>query len=208
MNDKSITESALNRPFQWAPTLVEALLPFAKTQTYRKGIKLGLKENNVALCRLITSGSVEVHRTSDSLLILTLRAPSIVGLGVHDAYIVTSEKCNIATITLDDVHKQIEAAGLWETLVQHMMVVTGKLFQYSKQLSAPTAYEVICNQLKELAAEPEAIRTNLSVERYIRDKTHLSRSSIMKILADLRVGGYVVIENGRLIEIKHLPSKY
>ncbi|MNE79187.1 putative DNA-binding transcriptional regulator [compost metagenome] len=88
------------------------------------------------------------------------------------------------------------------------MQLTSKLYSYSKQLSAPTVYEVICNQLLELMNEPESLRKSIAVERYIRDKTHVSRSSVMKILADLKTGGYITIEGGRLIEIRHLPSKY
>ncbi|WP_354668471.1 helix-turn-helix domain-containing protein [Citrobacter amalonaticus] len=30
----------------------------------------------------------------------------------------------------------------------------------------------------------------------------------MKILSDLRTGGYIVSQNGRLVEICHLPMKY
>ncbi|HEX4502382.1 MAG TPA: helix-turn-helix domain-containing protein [Scandinavium sp.] len=208
MNDKPVSEAALSQSFPWAKELVEILEPHAVTQSYRKGIRLSFWENNEALCRMIMSGSVEVHRASDNLLILSLQAPTLVGLGVHDVYIVTADQCKIATMTLDEVHKCIDEQGKWEILVQHMRVVTSKLFSYSKQLSAPTAYEIICNQLRELSHEPQMLREKTSVERYIRDKTHLSRSSIMKILADLRAGDYVTIENGRLVEIKHLPPKY
>ena len=97
---------------------------------------------------------------------------------------------------------------MWEVLAKHMVVVSSKLFSYSRQLSAPTAYEVICSQLIELMHESESLRETLSAERFIRDRTHLSRSSIMKILADLKTGGYISIENGRLVAIHHLPQKY
>lgn len=89
-----------------------------------------------------------------------------------------------------------------------MVVVSNKLFSYSKQLSAPTAYEVICSQLIQLMHEPEDMRSKIPIERFIRNRTHLSRSSIMKILADLKTGGYISIENGRLVAIHHLPQKY
>lgn len=38
--------------------------------------------------------------------------------------------------------------------------------------------------------------------------TQLSRSTIMKVLAQLKQGGYVKIDNGILKEISHLPLRY
>jgi hypothetical protein len=209
MDEKPFISPPLNTPYPWAKILAEALLPYAPIQTFRKGTKLSLRENDEPICRIIVSGSVKIHRSADDLLILSvLNWPSIIGLGVNDAYLLTSETCKIATLTQAEVHQHVQELDLWEVLAQHMTMLTSKLYSYSKQLSAPTAYEIICNQLMSLVSESNDLRANISVERYIRDKTHLSRSSIMKILADLKVGGYIEIENGRLIEIKHLPPKY
>ncbi len=205
---KPLETPALNQPFPWAKQLVESLTPFAPIKSYRKGIRLGLIENDVPVCRLIHSGSIEVHRSSDGLLVVTLPAPGIIGLGVHDAFLVTAETCKVSTLTVAEMQQHISDNGLWEIAAQHMIVVTNKLYSYSKQMSAPTAYEVIRNQLRELSHEPAHLRENVTIERYIRDKTHLSRSSIMKILSELKTGGYIVIKDGRLCEIKHLPAKY
>ena len=120
----------------------------------------------------------------------------------------TAETCKVSTLTVAEMQQHISDNGLWEIAAQHMIVVTNKLYSYSKQMSAPTAYEVIRNQLRELSHEPASLRENVTIERYIRDKTHLSRSSIMKILSELKTGGYIVIKDGRLCEIKHLPAKY
>lgn len=208
MDEKAITPPALNTPYPWSKTLVEALLPFATPQSYRKGIRLDLRQDDKPVCRFIISGSVDVHRSSDHLLIVRAPSFSILGLGLHDVYIATAEPCKIATLPLDEVHQHIEELGLWEVLAKHMVVVSNKLFSYSKQLSAPTAYEVICSQLIQLMHEPEDMRSKIPIERFIRNRTHLSRSSIMKILADLKTGGYISIENGRLVAIHHLPQKY
>ena len=208
MDGKSLDTPALNQPFPWAKQLVESLTPFATIRSFRKGIRLGLIENGVQVCRIIHSGTIEVHRSTDGLLVVTLPAPGIIGLGVHDAFIVTAETSKISTLTVEELQRHISENGLWEVAAQHMIVVTNKLYAYSKQLSAPTAYEVIRNQLRELSHEPAHLREHITIERYIRDKTHLSRSSIMKILAELKTGGYIVIKDGRLCEIKHLPAKY
>lgn len=198
----------LNEPSPYAKQLVEALLPYCEARRYSKGVRLELLKGDVKLCHLLLSGALEVHRNTDHLLIVTIPAPIVIGLGVHDAYVLTAEPCKIATLTLDDAQRYIAENNLWELVTRQMMQLTSKLYSYSKQLSAPTVYEVICNQLLELMNEPESLRKSIAVERYIRDKTHVSRSSVMKILADLKTGGYITIEGGRLIEIRHLPSKY
>lgn len=208
MDDKAITSSTLNATYPWSKTLVEALLPHTTPHSYRKGIRLDLRQGDKPVCRLIISGTADVYRSTDQLLVVRVPAFTIIGLGINDIYIVTAEPCKIATLPLDEVHHYIQNQGLWEVLAKHMVMISSKLFSYSKQLSAPTAYEVICNQLVQLIHEPEAIRRNIPIERFIRDRTHLSRSSIMKILADLKTGGYISIENGRLIAIHHLPQRY
>lgn len=48
----------------------------------------------------------------------------------------------------------------------------------------------------------------MTAEKYIREKTHLSRSGVMRILADLKTGGFIEMEEGRLIKINKLPAKY
>lgn len=208
MDERALISATLNTSYPWSKTLVEALLPFATPQSYRKGIRLDFIEADKPVCRIITSGSVEVHRTADHLLMIRTRTSCIVGLSITGIYIVTAEPCKIATLPLDEAHQHIQKLGLWDVLAKHLVVVSSKLFSYSRQLSAPIAYEMICSQLIELMHESESMRETLSVERFIRDRTHLSRSSIMKILAGLKLGGYITIKNGRLVAIHHLPQKY
>lgn len=208
MNDKKFSLPLLNEPSPYVRTLIDALLPLAELRRYKKGVRLPLLIDKVKMYHLVISGTVTAHRETDQLLIVTIPAPSILGLGIHDAYLLTTGACEIASLSLDDAMNHITEKGLWELVSRHMMILTGKFYTYSKQLSAPTVYEVICNQLVELMGEPESLRNSIAVERYIREKTHVSRSSVMKILADLKSGGYIVIEGGRLIEIHHLPPKY
>ena len=57
-------------------------------------------------------------------------------------------------------------------------------------------------------SEDESVRGSITAERYIRNKTPLSRSGVMKILSSLKSGGYINIEQGKLISIGVLPKKY
>lgn len=208
MNSKQLPLIPLNERSPLAQELIDTLLPFAETRRHPKGIRVALIQGETKMCHLILSGAIEVHRTSDELLIVNAVAPAIFGLSIHDAYIVTTEPCQIASLTQEEAQRIFTEKEMWGTVTHHMMLITNKLYSYCKQLSAPTTYEAICNQLMELMNEPEAIRNNIAVERYIREKTHISRSSVMKILADLKTGGYIVTEKGRLLEVRRLPLKY
>ena len=53
--------------------------------------------------------------------------------------------------------------------------------------------------------EPDAIRLNTTAAAYIKSRTYLSRSGIMRILSELRTGKYITMERGVLLDIHHLP---
>ena len=57
-------------------------------------------------------------------------------------------------------------------------------------------------------SENEKYRNNITAENYIRDKTNLSRSGIMRILSELKEGGYIEINRGILIKVHQLPEKF
>ncbi|WP_227505052.1 helix-turn-helix domain-containing protein [Klebsiella aerogenes] len=48
-----------------------------------------------------------------------------------------------------------------------------------------------------------------SLASFILKRTKMSRSYLFKILAELKEGGYIKMENGELIDIAHeLPEKF
>ena len=85
---------------------------------------------------------------------------------------------------------------------------SSRVYEHCAQISQMSAYDIIRFQLVELMQEPEAIRQSITAAAYIKSRTYLSRSGIMRILAELRTGKYITMERGVLIEIHHLPRKY
>jgi CRP-like cAMP-binding protein len=102
----------------------------------------------------------------------------------------------------------IKEKGLWGLLSRQLMFVYSRLYNNVMPQGAPTAYEMIRQQLIKLMEEDESYRSSVTAERYIREKTQLSRSGVMRILADLKTGGFIEMEEGRLIKINKLPAKY
>ena len=49
---------------------------------------------------------------------------------------------------------------------------------------------------------------DINIYDYIQEYTNLARSTIIKILSDLKKGQYIVVEKGRLLNLTTLPEKY
>jgi CRP-like cAMP-binding protein len=190
---------------------IRKLIPYVEFKLSPAGRVCPFMTQGRLNCYLIRTGSISVYH-SGGILIGGLPAPAIVGLGEFEAasslYFLTNEPCEIAEISRDDIFNIIEKDNLWQNLSVHMRFVSNRLLNYASILNAPSAYEMIRNQLLKLINEPDSLRESITAEKYIRSKTHLSRSGIMRILSALKEGEYIMIENGVLKEVRHLPAKY
>lgn len=193
--------------------LVKHLKPFAEVRLYQPGSKLQMLVDEHSFCYLILEGNVATHRAVDNVVLGSVQSPSLVGIANMsqmniEGYISVLTPSKIGIITTSKAREIIAKDGLWETLSEHMMMVASRLMAIGQDLSAPTAYEAIRQQLLILMSEDQAIRRDVTVEKYIRDKITLSRSRIMRILSDLKTGGYIEMERGKLLKIIKLPEKY
>lgn len=70
------------------------------------------------------------------------------------------------------------------------------------------AYTGIKQLLEEIDSFPNAYKQQINVPYYIVRRTGVSRSRVMKILSDLKMGGYIIIKDGKLIQLNNLPAAY
>lgn len=205
MTDKPV---ALSCASPWAEILLQALLPYAKIKDVEKGQRLRLVRGDKRLCRLLVYGGIDVYRESDGLLIVSTEAPRVLGLATSDVFLIINQPSSVATLSLEEAFQHIRDQGLWHPLAEHMMLVNQKLYLHGQRISAPTTYDVVCDHLIELSTLPDSIRLNTTAERFICQRTHISRSMVMKILSDLKHGGYISITRGVLYAVNKLPAKY
>lgn len=163
------------------------------------------------MCQFIRQGTVSIENLENYLALGIASAP--VSLGFTSALsekllLRALEECEVATVPLETVMARIEAKQLWELMARHMIIVTNKLFIQNEMVAAPTTYDVLCYQLQALAKESDNIRQQIAAYQYILDRTHLSRSSVMKMLAALKKGGYIELDQGKLVAINHLPARF
>ncbi|MCU6383569.1 winged helix-turn-helix transcriptional regulator [Enterobacter quasiroggenkampii] len=175
--------------------------------------RLNFVVGNERLCYVLLKGRVMIHRGNDDLAMATVQGPAVIGLSnLHQTqmrgYIKTFNNCDIVTLKTDFVNETIKNHNLWEPLAYHLMGLAGKLFHSYEDLTGPSAYDIVSAQLYALSNEESSFRLNVTAESYIRDKTHLSRSGVMRILSALKEGGYIEMQRGVLLNIIKLPDRF
>lgn len=73
------------------------------------------------------------------------------------------------------------------------------IYKWNKILTRMSSYDVISETLKELDAEPTNIKYTVTALCYIQEKTGLSRSYILKVLADLKRQKHISLHRGVLV---------
>jgi len=197
----------------YANELVEHLLPHAEMKIIPARKKLFLTIGDENFCYLLTSGQATLHKEENNLVLATVTGPTLVGLGqlpeqTIKGYLKPLASCEIGVISHEKVLAVVEEHNLWKTATHHMIVVFNKLYAINQHLTARTSYALVRAQLNELMNEDISIRNSISAERYVRDKTNLSRSGIMRILSALREGGYIELSRGFLQKVNALPEKF
>jgi CRP-like cAMP-binding protein len=207
------SQLSILRKSEYVDLLVDYLKRDAEVKHILPRRRLNLQVGDERFCYLILKGRATWYRRSDDLAIISIMAPALAGIGnlfqmQMDGYIKTQVACDIVILKMATVYDIINANQLWELLAKHMIFIAGKLYQSHEHLSAPSSYDIVREQLKVLFNEEPGVRNSITAEQYIREKTHLSRSGVMRILSELKAGGYIEMQRGVLINIVKLPEKF
>lgn len=141
--------------------------------------------------------------------------PSIIGLGqlaptgtiaLHEAI----APCMVDSINIDDFLKVIEEKQLWPEVINIMVTIINSLAARTATSGLQSAYEIIRTYLIYMDSETAcAIKERYTVVKYMQTFSRLSRSIILKILSELKSGGFIEMEKGKLIRInRNLPDKF
>lgn len=200
------------KPYAHIDKLISTVLPFTERHILAKGEIIQYHNNDVRLCFLLLHGSVALHRRGDGIVLNSESSPFILGVSSQFSsehlYVRALETSEIARVSLDNFNKIVAEKNLWEHFSKLLIYTASRVYEHCAQISQMSAYDIIRFQLVELMQEPDAVRKNITAAAYIKSRTYLSRSGIMRILAELRTGKYITMERGVLLEIRHLPRKY
>ncbi|ADO48408.1 winged helix-turn-helix transcriptional regulator [[Enterobacter] lignolyticus] len=175
---------------------------------------INYEKDNSRKCYLLLAGTVALFRTHDGLMMNSETAPFAFGLSnqfatADNIHMRTLERSRIASLPLKTANAIIAGQNLWESLAHLLIYTAGRVYDHCTRITAASSYDIIRSQLYELMQETPELRQNITAAAYIQTRTFLSRSSIMKILAELRKGGYITTERGLLLQIQRgIPLRY
>ena len=194
--------------------LMKQLDPFLHYHPVAVNTRYVISAQQQSQCYFVRSGAISMYRQPDDILIDLFDAPTLRGVislpaDTLSTYIIkTIVPSEIAILEREKLFALLTEHNLWELFSRHQLAIGSIVIEKMFKLITPTTYNVVRHQLYELINIPAEIRETILAETYIRSKTRLSRSGIMRILSDLKDGGYIVIVKGVLKEVKHLPENY
>lgn len=162
---------------------------------------------------IIVSGDVEFRRESDELCMFSIQGQFIFGLSAifynaSHMYGLVRSNTVVRSIKKDEFQRLMSANNLWPVLTKVLSWYICILSKRDDVLVARSAYSVVREFLFEINELIVHHKRDINVYDYIQEYTNLARSTIIKILSDLKKGQYIVVEKGRLLSITALPEKY
>lgn len=201
------------KPLAEIDLLLRHLTPHANKVATKDRQSLNYIAGGQHHCFLLHKGSVTLYRNIDGMVLNSESAPYIFGISTQllesdYLYIRTQASSEISVISIAEANQIIAREDLWQSLSTLLIYTATRVYDHCTKISSLSSYEIICYQLYELMNETEEVRNSVSIVSYIKSRTFLSRSSIMKILAQLKTGDYIVTEKGLLKAINNIPSRY
>lgn len=198
------------RPYHEIEKIISATEGFEE-KSLKKWQKISTVENE--FIHIIVSGEVEFRRESDELCLFTLQGQCIFGLSsiiYHSSHMYGLVRSNtvVRSIPKDAFSQLMTEKGLWPELTKVLAWYICMLSKRDDVLVARSAYSVVREFLLEINELIVHHQRDINVHDYIQEYTSLARSTIIKILSDLKKGQYIVVEKGRLLNITNLPEKY
>ncbi len=162
---------------------------------------------------VLHSGEIELRRTSDDLSMFTIRKQLILGISAmfydsEHTYAIARTNAVICSIKKEDFIQLITEKNLWPQLTKVLSWYICAMGKRDDILIARSAYSVVREFLLEIHELMANHNRDINIYDYIQEYTNLARSTIIKILSDLKKGHYIVVEKGKLVSLNSLPERY
>ena len=199
-----------NRPKKAIDALVAATADYPE-KTLKKWQKIITADSQYV--HVMVSGEIEIRRHSDELSMFTMRQAGFLGISAiyntaSRMYGLVRDTTIIRTIRRDEFERLISEKNLWPEFSQYLIWYIDILSKRDDILVARSAYSIVREFLLEINDLIVHQNRDINVYDYIQEYTSLARSTIIKILSDLKKGHYIVVEKGKLINITSLPERY
>lgn len=202
----------LKKPVHDIQILMDSLMPVARMLDSRRNKKLNFVRSGKPVCYLVFEGRGLVCRSRDNLVIATSRAPCIIGLTsvlypLNEEYYWRPETdALVMCVEADTVNQVVTEKNLWKNLAVILGFINYRLNEYNVKSTARTGISLINKQIRALMLEPIELRMKTGLANYILDRTLLSRSYVMKVVAELKAKNKIVLDGKILIQVNDLEN--
>lgn len=207
------------KPYAALDALFSALWSFGKPFNLNPGDEFLLNSGGENKIVLLQSGIFSFCRSGSGLHVSSTFAPSIVGLvdsyGVTydvptrpEHFLIAETECRGRAVSLPDFIKTIDECDLWHDVARILAYRPMVMSVRDRELVGVDSYLKVRALLIELWAYASEYRQSINVLNFIQRRTGISRSRTMKLLSELKKGGYISIDGGRLLDMKKLPTAY
>lgn len=200
------------KPLDEIKKIIEALTPFSDSIDVSKGEILRYSVQGKKVCYILHSGSITLNRRGDGIIINSEQAPFIFGMSnqlmqTDNLYLRVMENSRISRISIERFTLVVESFELWKSICKTMIYCASRVYDHCARIAQMSSNELIEFQLEELMNESERIRNSITAANYITSRTYLSRSNVMRILAELRDSGRITLRRGILVSINVLATE-
>ena len=207
------------KPHAALDALFSALWSFGKPFNLNPGDEFLLNSGGENKIVLLQSGIFSFCRCGSGLHVSSTFAPSIVGLvdsyGVTydvptrpEHFLVAETECSGRAVSLPDFIKTVDECDLWHDVARILAYRLMVMSVRDRELVGVDSYLKVRALLIELWAYASEYRQSINVLNFIQRRTGISRSRTMKLLSELKKGGYISIDGGRLLDMKKLTTAY
>jgi CRP/FNR family cyclic AMP-dependent transcriptional regulator len=191
----------------------------AVTRTFPKNAIILNEGDRTDSLYLLLSGKVKVFSSDDEgkeVVLNVLEAPNYFGeLALLDdeprsAYIMTLERCSLSMITKHDFMGYLTS---YPPIAIHLLKDLAHRLRREidsvKSLALMDVYGRVAKVMLELAQQQDGrLMTQRITNKEIAGRVGASREMVGRILKDLKQGGYISVEHGKIIINEKLPAKW
>lgn len=194
------------KPFAQIDSLIRHFLPHAEIEHFSANRILHLDRKGERTCLILLEGLVDITRINDGILKGTLKAPFVAGIS-HPEYmgnafhLMSATAVKVAILPYKNAMMIIKEQKLWEDYSNYLLYVMGLNSTLSNHSIGLRSRDIIRDCLFDLMNESEEYRLKTNACKYIIEKTALSRSGVMGILAEMKKENLIGIKRGVLMSI-------
>lgn len=200
------------RPIEAIDRLISVLKPLGKIIEVAPKKRLTWDKGGEPFVYIFLEGELSVSRVTDSILIATVTEPHLFGFSemfyaLRGNKLRAETQCILARVDQSVAEQAIEQHGLWREVAEVLAFHTNTMLCRDLQIVNQRTYPIVCHYLRELDRLPMETKERVNILSYIQERTGLSRSSILNIIASLKTDKFInFARGGYKLEVFDLPD--